>query len=288
MLDPETITARTRAGMPHTHMHTVVDQPASRASRHQGDDLLTTAKDHINEHGAHAPFTPWEAPSVAVGTPLGRGCAVGIPVVASYAAKPLPEGKGLMALAMKFVQRDDFHGLMELARCGCTDALTERRRCAFALALKQIERADIELPSTLMVRGANLLHYAICIGSFRAAAALVVVSPNMLDGTLRVTLRTKDRMGREREEIWSTVELVRLFCVLYVGGEGDPEVEATNRLFENALSVFELGENDRSQLPYVNLPTLQERMAAAGCNADQVLTALCSAAVDTAPENSVK
>ena len=67
-------------------------------------------------------FSSWATPDVALGAAVPKGCAVGIPVVAGMAARALPEGKGLLSVAMGFVQCDDYHGLMELARRGRADA----------------------------------------------------------------------------------------------------------------------------------------------------------------------
>jgi hypothetical protein len=230
------------------------------------------------EGSGRAPATSWDqAPqqqsAVAVGVPLQlpKGCAVGIPVCASFAAQPLPQGKGLLTVALGFIQRDDYHAILELARRGGADAITETRRCGFALALRPEGCAVSELPSTLKVRSANLLHYAVCIGSFRAAAALMVVNPKLLKGTCIVVVDN-------REEVWNAVELARLFCVLYEGGEPDAEVAATSDMFERALRVLELCESNPEKLPYINLPTVAERVKSAGCLAEYAIAALFAAA----------
>ena len=202
---------------------------------------------------------------------LPKGCAAGIPVFASFPAKPLPAVNSLPSVAMGFVQRDDYHALMELARCGHDQALKEKRRCAFALALKPDGCPSNNLPSTLKVRSANLLHYAVCIGSFHAAAALIVINPELINGSCIVSVNGA-------EENWCPAELARLFCVLYEGGENDDEVRATSAMFERALKVLELGERDPAQLPCVCLPTLQERMHAAGWNPETAVSAFFAAA----------
>ncbi len=216
--------------------------------------------DHV-QGGSHA----WRA--------LPKGCAAGIPVFASFPAKPLPAVNSLPSVAMGFVQRDDYHALMELARCGHDQALKEKRRCAFALALKPDGCPSNNLPSTLKVRSANLLHYAVCIGSFHAAAALIVINPELIKGSCIVSVNGA-------EESWSPAELARLFCVLYEGGENDDEVRATSAMFERALKVLELGERDPAQLPFVCLPTLHERMHAAGWNPENAVSAFFAAAED--------
>jgi len=232
------------------------------------------------EGSARAPASSWAPVAVGVGVPLHllQGCAVGIPVCAGFAAMQLPEGKNLLPIAMNFVQADDYHGIMELARVGAADAMTEKRRCGFALALKPEGGVMSDLPVSLRVRGANLLHYAVCIGSFRAAAALLVVNPALLKGTCLVETSDGTSGAPVREEVWCAAELARLFCVLYEGGDGDDEVLATSLLFEQALKVLELGTDCPEQLPFVTLPTVLERVAAAGWDAEAVVQAFFTAA----------
>jgi len=205
--------------------------------------------------------------------PLPKGCAVGVPVSASFAAKPLPKGKDILAVVLDVVQRDDYHALLELARRGYQHALSGKRRCGFSLSLKPEGCAVNDLPHTLKVRGANLLHYAVCIGSFRAAAALILVSPELLTGTCVVS--------NEHEEVWTATELARLFCVLYDSADSPAptsDISQTSVMFELAVKVLELSETDSSKLPFVTLPTVEERIAAAGCDADAALAAFFEAA----------
>ena len=257
----------------------VLKEPADMA----GAQLLAHHHDKQEslEGSARAPASSWVAPvAVAVGVPLHlpQGCAVGIPVSAGFAAMQLPEGNNLLPIAMNFVQADDYHGIMELARVGAADAMTEKRRCGFALALKPEGGVMSDLPVNLRVRGATLLHYAVCIGSFRAAAALLVVNPALLKGTCLVETSDGSSGAPVQAEVWCAAELARLFCVLYEGGDGDDEVLATSLLFEQALKVLELGTNYPEQLPFVTLPTVHERVAAAGWDAEAAVQAFFAAA----------
>ena len=211
--------------------------------------------------------------AVASAWPIPKGCAVGVPVSASFAARPLPEGKAMSSVALNFVQHDDYHALLELARRGHQHALSGKKRCGFSLSLKPEGCAVNDLPHTLKVRGANLLHYAVCIGSFRAAAALIILSPELLTGTCVVSY--------ECEEVWTATELARLFCVLYDSADSTvptSDVSQTSVMFELAVKVLELSEADSSKLPFVALPTVEERIAAAGCDADAALAAFFEAA----------
>jgi hypothetical protein len=201
------------------------------------------------------------------------GCAVGVPVCASFAAKPLPEGKDILAVVLDVVQRDDYHALFELARRGYQHALSGKKRCGFSLSLKPEGCAVNDLPHSLKVRGANLLHYAVSIGSFRAAAALIIASPELLKGTCVVS--------NEREVVWTAKDLARLFCVLNDSANTTvptSDISQTSVMFDLAVKVLELSETDSSKLPFVALPTVEERIAAAGCDADVALAAFFEAA----------
>ena len=210
--------------------------------------------------------------AVSSAFPVPKGRALGVPVSASFAASPLPEGKEMPSVALNFVQHDDYHALLELARRGYQHALSAKKRCGFSLSLKP-EGCACELTHTLKVRGANLLHFALCIGSFRAAAALIIVSPALLKGTCVVS--------NEREMVWTAKDLARLFCVLNDSANSTvptSDISQTSVMFEHAVKVLELSETDSSKLPFVVLPTVEERIAAAGCDAEPALAAFLEAA----------
>jgi len=212
--------------------------------------------------------------------PLAKNCAVGIPVSASLAAIQLPEGNNMLTVAMNFVQNDDYHGILELARAGAVNAMAPERRCGFALALKPEGCAMSDLPLNLRVSDANLLHYAVCIGSFRAAAALLIVNPALAQGTCLVVTGhdTDTDTSHVHTEEWCAAELARLFCVLYQGDNDDNEVEETKFRFEQALTVLEMCDACPEKLPFVNLPTVQERVVAAGWDAEAAVQAFFASA----------
>ena len=229
---------------------------------------------------AFAQRSPNEAEKgIVIGVPsLPAGCAVGILVVAGVAAVALPEeGKALFHMAMLFVESDDFHGIFEMARYS-VEGVDFQRKCAFAVALRpEMCVFGESLPGQLRVRRASLLHYAICIGSFRAATALLVAYPEMLQGACSVTVFNSSGEGPLfLEELWGAAELARIFCVLYAE-EGDAEVSATSAMYNQALEVLELGEQDASLLPFLSLPTTAQRVAAAGADSDAVLAAMFAA-----------
>jgi len=258
--------------------HIVLKEPANLAV------TQPPALHHGNKHSLQDSARQWPtnaamAHPMAAGVPLQlpRGCVPGIPVSAGFAAMQLPEDSSLLPVAMSFVQEDDYHGILELARAGAVHAMAAQRRCGFALSLKPEGCVMSDLPTSLRVRGANLLHYAVCIGSFRAAAALVVVNPSLLKGHCVVETIDDSCSSSAHEEAWCAAELARLLCVLYIG-DSDDEVLATSLLFEQALRVLEVGIDYPEQLPFVNLPTVQERITAAGWDAEAALQAFCTAA----------
>jgi hypothetical protein len=216
------------------------------------------------------------APVLAAGTPLPKGCAVGIPVYAGIPAVALPVGKGFFRVAMTFVETDDYHSLVELARCG-KGSVDFKRKCGFTVAMRpEVGSMGESFPSQLKVRSANLLHYAICIGSFRAATALLVLCPELLLGQCTVSMNSAEQ-GEDDTELWGSSELARIFCVLYAE-QNEAEVSATGARYNKALQVLELGEHSLSSLPFLGLPTAAERIAAAGCDADTAIAALFGAA----------
>ena len=48
-------------------------------------------------------------------------------------------------------------------------------------------------------------------------------------------------------------------------------------MFQHVVNVLKLSETDSSKLPFVDLPTVEERIAAAGCDADPALAAFLEA-----------
>lgn len=225
-------------------------------------------------------FTVENDEEVAAGLPVG--CAVGVPFVAGTPAREMPEGKGLYGIAMGFVQDDDYHGIMELARCGRDEVFQHQRRCGFSMTLMPESSSGTTLPTSLRVRGASMLHYAVCTGSFRAAAALLIVNPMLLRGTCKVTVGEVSEMRQGKEETWDALELARLFCVLYGGNETDSEIRATREMYDQCFRILELGLMLPKRMPFLNLPTMEERVAAAGPFAEDAVAALQDAAESTA------
>ena len=205
---------------------------------------------------------------------LPANCAVGIPVFASFAAKALPEGRALFQLSLKFAEADDFHALIELAR-NATTPFEVKKRVGFSVMLRPLTDSVGEtFPRKLKVRGANLLHYAICIGAFNAAAALLVICPEYLQGTCNVAECRADEDGIDDGQSWGCSKLANIFCVLYGRDDGGADIAATGTKYRSARDVLQMGEQDPASLPFLGLPIAAQRVAAAAGVPDTVVTAL--------------
>jgi hypothetical protein len=253
--------------------HTTVDFEEAPAP------LALHGKSESTEFAGGSRVPAWGAPVLPSGArpSLPTGCYVGVPVVVGTAARSLPEGKALFQFAMSIVENDDYYGVVELVRAS-SGTLDLKRKCGFSVAPRpEAGIIDANFPRQLKVRAANLLHYAICIGSFRAAAAVLVVCPAMLQGKCFVSVVRTEGATPVEEEAWGPSELARIFCVLYAE-EGNPGVRATGTQYNLARRVLELGEEQLSQLPFVGLPTVAQRIAAAGVDSETVIAALFAAA----------
>lgn len=209
---------------------------------------------------------------------LTTGCSVGIPVIAGFLAKALPQGRALFHVALSFAEADDFHALIELARNSITP-FEVKRRVGFSVMLRPLTDSVGEaFPRMLKVRGANLLHYAICIGAFNAAAALLVICPEYLQGTCTVCECRADEEYIEEGESWGCSQIAEIFCVLYGQEDGGADIAATGTKYRSARDVLKLGENDPSSLPFLGLHTAAQRVAAATGVPDTVVTALFASA----------
>jgi hypothetical protein len=207
--------------------------------------------------------------SVGGEQPTGH-CCVGVPVVIGNPAAELPTGKELFHVLMSFVARDDYHSITELARRGGA-SVDFKRKCGFTVALRpETSCLDENFPRQLRVCGANLLHYAVCISSFRAALALLVACPALLQSKCTVVAGQFNA-----EQRWAASELVRIFVVLYQDGDGN--VSETAAIYNSALPLLEIGERDYTKLPFLGLPSMAQRIAAAGCDDEAVIAAFIAA-----------
>ena len=217
----------------------------------------------------HSAPSATRRPSVGGDQPTGH-CCVGMPVVTGIPAVELPTGKELFHVLMSFVARDDYHGITELARRGGA-SVDFKRKCGFTVALRpETSCLDENFPRQLRVCGANLLHYAVCISSFRAALALLVACPALLQSKCTVVAGQFNA-----EQRWAASELVRIFVVLYQDGDGN--VSETAAIYNSALPLLEIGERDYTKLPFLSFPSMAQRIDAAGCDDEAVIAAFIAA-----------
>ena len=232
-----------------------------------------------NESGIPSHNRPAGATDSATRYAEMPGCVIGIPVVTGVPAQLLIPSDGFRA-SMRFIEADDYRGLMMLALGGPGQIFDEHRRCAFSCDLNPGNAQD--MPKCLDVRHATLLQYAVCMGAFRAAAALIIICPGYLLQTCYVFLSST---GSTKIVQWSTTDLIHLFCRLYCADEGaleapleeDPDVVDAREHFSRALAIFEMAEARPSSIPFLGLPTLAERVATAGFDPEPVIAALSAA-----------
>jgi hypothetical protein len=229
------------------------------------------------------PVIDLDAPNLPVDSDapnLPPGCEQGITIVRGFPAVAVPDGKALFQAVMSCVELDDYHGIIEFARHGRTQWATIR--CGFSVALRpEASTFGQTFPRQLHVRSSSLLHYAICINSFQAVAAIAVVCPHLLRGRCSVSV-TRGQDYPAKEESWGAYDLVNILSLLYME-EGDADVSQTGALYSKALPIFAVAERSLSKFPFLDLPTTAERIAAAGPFAEPVLAAFSNAAVKLSP-----
>ena len=222
--------------------------------------------------------------------------AMGVPVFHRMPVQPadLPERESALDFdwAIREVEANEYHCLVAVAQAGLSASFDERQLCVFACDLKsgaheasnsaQAPARQGLFPQSMRVRNANLVHYAVSLGFFRAAAALLVICPAFLQMRCTVTLVWSSVSTTEAQ--WSPSDLVRFFATLYSVEHNTPDASEQARLqltrdqYSAWLPVFELGEASLASLPFLALPTVTERIAAAGLEPDCVVQAFMLAA----------
>ena len=226
---------------------------------------------------------------------LPAGCAVGCPVVRGTQAVLLPETrKDLFKVLMAFVDDNDFAAVLELARRG-GEAVDLQRKCTFSVSLRPDTcTADLgdDCPDELCVTHANILHYALCICAFHAAAALLVVCPELLRGKCNVSMIRNERPTPQarptsRTELWAKAwypsDIASFFSGLYSEAGPSPagdeeQVDETREKYNIALVMLELFERDAEHMLLLGRGTQAERIASAGCDPDTFMLKLLARA----------
>ena len=143
----------------------------------------------------------------------------------------------------------------------------------------------------MSVTHANILHYALSTCAFYAAAALVVVCPELLRGKCNVSIfrntrPTPDSSPTARIEIcakrWFPSDLAAFFSGLYsqaVPSPSSDEQQAddeTRNKYENALVMLDLFERDAEHMLLLGRGTKTERIESAGCDPEAFVRNLIS------------
>ena len=161
---------------------------------------------------------------------LVAGCALGEVVVLGSASEPLFETpKSIFGRLMQFVERNDFHAILEVTRRTQT-AGALHCKCKFTVMLGYDGyHRDFgpESPDEMTVTHATLLHYALCICKFDAAAALLVVHPEFLLDKCQVEFIKTTTTTRNLllENCWSTIEITSFLCSLYAHSERSSDLD---------------------------------------------------------------
>ena len=216
---------------------------------------------------------------------LPAGCARGGLVVTGVPSAALPGGTELFDVLMSFVERDDYHAVLEVARRGGNE-IDFNVPVGFTVNLhKEAGRIAATVPDKLYVCEANLLHYAISTSCLRAAIALLVVCPAMLHAKCKV-VATNPATQKKVEEFWRASDIARIFCLLY-DEQDDADtpaqaaaVSAQGAKYNQALLLLEIGQRSPANLPFLTLPRKAQRIAAAGCDAEAAVGIFESAARD--------
>ena len=138
-----------------------------------------------------------------------------------------------------------------------------KSKCSFKVTLRP-ETADLgtcacEIPVLMLVQGANLLHYALCIGSFQAAAALLISCPALLGQSCSVTATYSNAVvgsipascpdhapgstpalqaPSAAPETWSMAQVLGVFCRLYQHPETSSALFAAGYRYRNCLNFL--------------------------------------------------
>lgn len=227
---------------------------------------------------AHTPFLHMQA------LPTHAQPVRGTIVVASTVAVPLPATEeGQYDILMRFVESDDHFAIMEMTRLGC-NIVDHPRKCCFSVALWGEVRGlhELERPDRMRLTGANMLHYALCIGSFDAAASLLVVCPRLLREQCNVsmlqdvsTVNTQDGITSVATEqkvlwvkTWSAIHITSFFCGLYhrtetVTEQDEANVQETLQQYKIAHAIVDRCHNSSAYSMLFGYGSKEQRIASA-------------------------
>jgi hypothetical protein len=120
-----------------------------------------------------------------------------------------------------------------------------------------------ETQETVAVRGASMLHYAICRSSFECAAALLIAQPSLVNSRCYI--------GASGLEM-STMDLASFLCGLYC--QHEPE---TDGMYRTICAVLCEARSNPASIPFMDMNSAVERLTAAGPDGKAVVAALSAA-----------
>jgi len=195
---------------------------------------------------------------------LPEGCFEGVPVAQGRPVMWVPDG-GIELALMRAIKGDNYCFLRYMLVSGWVPR--NPNACNFSITIECNSPQEMEY---LHVKDATPLHYAICCGSLKAVAVLIIAFPELVD--LSCTIESSSEARDTVRSQWSTLDLVSFFSNLYVNKE-----QSRHQAYSNLCVLILALQQTRHILPFVNLPSTRERLLAAGKDANEVIDAFVRA-----------
>ena len=213
----------------------------------------------LDSAAANAPSTSRPAAHPAQSSEeLPHGTVMGIPPLLGRPAFPLQMAAHEIATAvLRGVNASNYPFLRQMLMLGWVST-EDTGVYEFAIV---IHRGGTH--ENVEVRGASMLHYAICCSSFECAAALLIAQPSLVNSRCYI--------GAAGLEM-STTELASFLCGLYC--EHEPEA---GEVYRTICAVLCQARSSPASLPFLDMNSAAERLTAAGPDGQAVVAALASA-----------
>jgi len=208
---------------------------------------------------ASVPSTPRPVahPAQSLGE-LPHGTVMGVPPVRGSPAFPLEMSRHEIAAAVfRGVKANNYPFLRQMLMLGWVSTKATGMY-EFSIVIR---RGDTH--ETVAVRGASMLHYAICCSSFECAAALLIAQPSLVGSRCKI--------GASGLEM-STMDLASFLCGLYC--QHEPE---TGEVYRTICAVLCEARSNPASVPFLDMNTAAERLTAAGPDGAAVVAALSAA-----------
>jgi hypothetical protein len=194
---------------------------------------------------------------------LPAGCVMGMVIPRGTPVQLVDdESRTRDTAILRSIQADNYKFISHMIAAGWEP--TSPKSCGFVITMLEHEQKEV-----WEVTGATPLHYAICCGRLQSATALLVAFPQyaqMRCEIKRQSQSTSPTLGHDQVSHWSVLDLAVHFMRVF---QSKNHVRA--EAYEKASLVLMQLNQDKSQLPFVSLPTAGERLRAAG---DCAITAM--------------